>query len=169
MCHPDRFQVAERGRLMEDEYPAGGGPEDAGPDDADVEDLQITKELTEDLLLRLAHPDEDVREAAVEALAVSTEDEDWRAHELIRQGGIAVVADLLDDPNPHICGAALDIIAAIASTGDEEALIEDGVIARLDPMLGTDDPVIRNKVVKALWLLVPEVEDVVMSKPQDEY
>lgn len=80
-----------------------------------------------------------------------------------------MIADLLDDPNPHISGAALDVIIAIAATGDEEALIGDGVIARLDPMLDTDDPVIRNKVVKALWLLVPEVEDVVMSKPQDEY
>jgi len=154
---------------MEEEDMVGVGPEDASPDDVDMEDLQITRELTEDLLLRLAHPDEDVREAAVEALALNTEDEDWRAHELIRQGGISVVADLLDDPNPHICGAALDIITAIAATGDEEALIEDGVIARLDPMLETDDPVIRNKVVNALWLLVPEVEDVVMSKPQDEY
>ncbi|GAB7016066.1 HEAT repeat domain-containing protein [Methanogenium cariaci] len=134
-----------------------------------MEDLQIRRELTEDLLSRLVHPEEGVREAAVEALAVSTEDEDWRANELIRQGGIEVIADLLDDPNPHISGAALDVIIAIAATGDEEALIGDGVIARLDPMLDTDDPVIRNKVVKALWLLVPEVEDVVMSKPQDEY
>lgn len=134
-----------------------------------MEDLKIRRELTEDLLGRLVHPEEEVREAAVEALAVSTEDEDWRANELIRQGGIEVIADLLEDPNPHIRGAALDIIIAIASTGDEEALIGNGVIARLDPMLDTDDPMILNKVVKALWLLVPEVEDVVMSKPQDEY
>ena len=134
-----------------------------------MEDLQIRRELTEDLLSRLVHPEEEVREAAVEALAVSTEDEDWRANELIRQGGIEVVADLLDDPNPHIRSSALDIIIAIAVTGDAEALIGNGVIARLDPMLETDEPMIRNKVVKALWLLVPEVEDVVMSKPQDEY
>ncbi|WP_157199975.1 hypothetical protein [Methanogenium cariaci] len=52
-----------------------------------MEDLQIRRELTEDLLSRLVHPEEGVREAAVEALAVSTEDEDWRANELIRQGG----------------------------------------------------------------------------------
>ena len=134
-----------------------------------MEDMQIRRELTEDLLRRLVHPEEDVREAAVEALAVSTEDEDWRANELIRQGGIGVISDLLDDPNPHIRGAALDIIIAIADTGDEEALISNGVIAQLDPMLDTDDPVILNKVVKALWLLVPEVEDVVMAKPQDNY
>ena len=134
-----------------------------------MEDMQIRRELTEDLLRRLVHPEEDVREAAVEALAVSTEDEDWRANELIRQNGIEVIADLLEDPNPHVRGAALDIIIAIADTGDEEALISNGVIAQLDPMLDTDDPVILNKVVKALWLLVPEVEDVVMSKPQDEY
>jgi hypothetical protein len=134
-----------------------------------MEDMQIRRELTEDLLRRLVHPEDEVREAAVEALAVSTEDEDWRANELIRQGGIGVIADLLDDPNPHVRGAALDIIIAIADTGDEEALISNGVIAQLDPMLDTDDPVILNKVVKALWLLVPEVEDVVMAKPQDEY
>ncbi|WFN35474.1 HEAT repeat domain-containing protein [Methanogenium sp. S4BF] len=134
-----------------------------------MEDLKMRRELTADLLSRLVHPEEDVREAAAEALAVSTEDEDWRANELIRQGGIEVIADLLDDPNPHIRGAALDIIIAVASTGDEESLIGNGVIARLDPMLDTDDPVILNKVVKALWLLVPEVEDVVMTKPQDEY
>lgn len=147
----------------------GNGMEDVDPEEMDMEDLKIKRELTEDLLNRLVHPEEDVRETAVEALAVSTEDEDWRAHELIRQGGIAVIADLLDDPNPHIRGAALDIITAIAATGNEEAVIENGIIARLDPMLDTDDPVIRKKVVKALWLLVPEVEDVVMMKPQDEY
>lgn len=145
------------------------GPEDVALNEMDMEDLKIKRELTEDLLRRLVHPDEDVRETAVEALAMNTEDEDWRAHELIRQGGIGVVADLLDDPNPHICGSALDIIIAIAERGDEEALIENGIIARLDPMLETDDPILRNKVVKALWLLVPEVEDVVMTKPQDEY
>ncbi|MDE4907528.1 HEAT repeat domain-containing protein [Methanogenium marinum] len=134
-----------------------------------MEDMQIRRELTEDLLSRLVHPEEDVREAAVEALAISTEDEDWRANELIRQNGIEVIADLLDDPNPHIRGAALDIIIAVAATGEGEALIGDGVIAKLDPMLDTDDPVIRKKVVKALWLLVPEVEDTVMMKPQDNY
>ena len=134
-----------------------------------MEDLQIRRELTEDLLRRLVHPEEEVREAAAEALAVSTEDEDWRANELIRQDGIVVITNLLDDPNPHIRVAALDIIIAIAATGEEETLISNGVIAQLDPMLETDDPVILNKVVKALWLLVPEVEDVVMAKPQDEY
>ncbi|WAI01575.1 HEAT repeat domain-containing protein [Methanogenium organophilum] len=154
---------------MEDVDMEEVGPEDVALKEIDMEDLKIKRDLTEDLLSRLVHPDEEVREAAVEALAVSTEDEDWRANELIRQGGIEVVADLLDDPNPHICGSALDIIIAIAATDDQEALIENGVIARLDPMLETDDPVIRNKVVKALWLLVPEVEDVVMTKPQDEY
>ncbi len=134
-----------------------------------MEDLKIRRELIEDLLGRLVHQEEEVREAAVEALAMSTGDEDWRANELIRQGGIEVVIDLLDDPNLHIRGAALDIIIAIASTGDGESLIGKGVIARLDPMLDTDDSVIMDKVVKALWLLVPEVEDVVMSKSQDEY
>lgn len=157
------------GNGMEDVDMEEVGPEDVALKEIDMEDLKIKRDLTEDLLSRLVHPDEEVREAAVEALAVSTEDEDWRANELIRQGGIEVVADLLDDPNPHICGSALDIIIAIAATDDQEALIENGVIARLDPMLETDDPVIRNKVVKALWLLVPEVEDVVMTKPQDEY
>lgn len=152
-----------------DEYMEDVGPEDADQEDMDMEDLQMKNDLTEDLLRRLVHPEEDVRETAVEALAVSTEDEDWRAHELIRQGGVEVIADLLDDPNPHISGAALDIITAIAATDEQEVLIENGVIALLDPMLDTDDSVIRDKVVKALWLLVPEVDDVVMAKPQDEY
>ena len=134
-----------------------------------MEDMQIRRELTEDLLIRLVHTDEEVREAAAEALAASTGDEDWRANELIRQDGIVIIAELLDDPNPHVRDAALDIIIAVAATGEEEALIENGVIARLDPMLDTDDPAILDKVVKALWLLVPEGEDTVMAKPQDEY
>ncbi|MDD1720349.1 MAG: hypothetical protein LUQ25_09840 [Methanoregulaceae archaeon] len=134
-----------------------------------AEGLQITKEITRDLLERLVSPVRHVRETAVEALAVSTEDEDWRPDELIRQGGIDIVAGLLHEENPHIVGSALDVIIAIAAAGQEEALITGGLIARLDRMLDHKNPLIREKAQEALWLLEPEVEDVVTSKPQDEY
>jgi hypothetical protein len=133
------------------------------------EDLQIRQELTKDLLCRLIDPVQSVREGAVEALAVSTEDENWRPNELIRQGGIDILAGLLHDKNSHIVGSALDVIIAIAAAGEEESLISGGVIARLDLMQDHRDPLIREKVHEALWLLVPEVEEAVTSKPQDEY
>jgi hypothetical protein len=46
-------------------------------------ELPINEDLIRDLLCRLASSDEEEREAAAEALAISTED--WRPHELIRQ------------------------------------------------------------------------------------
>jgi hypothetical protein len=134
-----------------------------------AEDLKIRQEITRDLLDRLISPVRHVREDAVEALAVSTEDEDWRPNELIRQGGIDIIAGLLHDENTHIVKSALNIIIAIASAGEEEALITGGVIARLDQIQDHKDPLIREKAQEALWLLVPEVEDVVTSKPQDDY
>ena len=133
------------------------------------EDLRIRQELTKDLLCRLIDPEQSVRESAVEALAVSTEDENWRPNELIRQGGIDILAGLLHDKNLHIVGSALDVIIAIAAAGEEESLISGGVIARLDLMQDHRDPLIREKVQEALWLIVPEVEEAVTSKPQDEY
>jgi hypothetical protein len=133
------------------------------------EDLRIRQELTKDLLCRLIDPEQSVRESAVEALAVSTEDENWRPNELIRQGGIDILTGLLNDKNTHIVGSALDIIIAIAAAGEEEALITGGVIAWLDRMQDHRNPLIREKVQEALWLLVPEVEESVTSKPQDEY
>jgi hypothetical protein len=48
-------------------------------------------------------------------------------------------------------------------------LISAGVIDRLDQIQDHKDPVIRKKVQEALWLLVPEVEDVVTAKIQDDY
>ena len=134
-----------------------------------AKDLQIRQEITKDLLDQLISPVQHVRENAVEALAVSTEDEDWRPNELIRQGGIDIIAGLLHEENTHIVGSALDIIIAIASAGEEEALITGGVIDRLDQIQDHKDPLIREKVQEALWLLEPEVEDVVTSKPQDDY
>ena len=134
-----------------------------------AEDLPIRKEITRDLLDRLISPVRHVREGAVEALAVSTEDEDWRPNELIRQGGINIISGLLHEENTHIVGSALDIIIAIAAAGEEEALITGGVIDRLDQIQDHKDPLMREKAQKALWLLVPEVEDVVTSKPQDDY
>jgi hypothetical protein len=134
-----------------------------------AEDLQIREEITRDLLERLVSPVQHVREDAVEALAVSTEDEDWRPNELIRQGGIDVIAGLLHEENAHIVGSALDIVIAIATAGEEEALISGGMIARLDSMQDHKNPQIKDKVRQALWLLQPEVEDVITSKPQDEY
>ena len=134
-----------------------------------ADELQINKDLTEDLLNRLNSPDEDERETAVEALAVSAEDEDWRPDELIRQEGIETIAGLLNDKNTHIVVSALDIVIAIAAAGREESLISWGIIAKLDSMQDHEDHLIRKKVREALWLLMPEVEDVETSKPHDEY
>jgi hypothetical protein len=115
------------------------------------------------------HPLRNVREGAVEALAVSTEDEDWRPNELIRQGGIEIIAALLHDKNKHIVVSAPDIIIATATAGEEEALIEGGMIDVLDRIQDHKDPLIRKKAQEALWLLVPGVEEVVTSKTQDDY
>lgn len=134
-----------------------------------VEGLQIRQEITRDLLDRLASPVRQVREDAVEALAVSTEDEDWRPNELIRQDGINMFIGLLHDENTHILGSTLDIIIAIAAAGEGEALITGGVIERLDELQNHKDPLMRRKAQEALWLVVPEVEDVVTSKPKDDY
>jgi hypothetical protein len=133
------------------------------------DELEAQRELTEDLLARLADPREAVRETAAEALAVSTEDEDWRPDDLILGEGIEIITGLLGERNMHILRSALAIIIAIATAGEEEALISQGVIARLDRMQEHRDPGIREKVREALWLLTPEVEEVVTSKPQDEY
>jgi hypothetical protein len=134
-----------------------------------ADDLQIRKDITRNLLDRITSPSVKVREGAVEALAVSTRDEDWRPNELIRQGGIEIIASLLHDRNTHIVVSALDIIIATAAAGEEEALITGGVIALLDQIQEHRDPLIREKVREALRLLEPEVEEVVTSKPQDEY
>ncbi len=134
-----------------------------------AEDLQITRDIIKDLLDRITSPLQDVREGAVEALAVSTSDEDWRPSELIRQDGIEIVAALLHDKNTHIVVSALDIIIATAVAGEEEALITRGVIDRLDQIQDHNDPLIQKKAQEALRLLVPEVEEVVTSKPQDDY
>jgi hypothetical protein len=133
------------------------------------EELESQRTLTKDLLARLADPREGVRETAAEALAVSTEDEDWRPDDLILGDGIDILSGLLGEKNTHIVRAALTTITAIATAGEEETLIDRGVIAILDRMQGHKDPVIRKLVAEALWLLVPEVEEVVTSKPQDEY
>jgi hypothetical protein len=134
-----------------------------------AEDLQIRQDITRDLLDRIISPIQDVREGAVEALAVSTGDEDWRPDELIEQGGIDIVVALLQDNNPQIVVSALDIIMAIAAAGEEEALLTGGVIDRLDRMQDNKNSLIQKKVQEALWLLVPAVEEVVTSKPQDDY
>jgi hypothetical protein len=132
-------------------------------------DLQIQKELTQDLLGRLSGKGKKGREAAIEALAMSTEDDDWRPDELIRQGGVEIIRNLLREKNPHIVLSALAIIIATAASGEEEALISDGVIACLDTMQDTKNPAIQEKVREALSLLQPEVDEVVTSKPHDDY
>src|SRR5665647_575607 len=96
-----------------------------------AEDLQIRQNITKDLLDRIKSPALEVREDAVEALAVSTGDDDWRPNELIRQGGIDIIAALLHEKNIHIVASALDIILATAAAGEEEALISGGVICLL--------------------------------------
>jgi hypothetical protein len=133
------------------------------------EDLQIRQDITRDLLDRIVSPLPDVREGAVEALAVSTGDEDWRPNDLIDQGGIDIIVTLLHDKKTHILVSALDIIIAIAAAGEGEALITGGVIDRLDQIQNHKDPLVQKKVREALWLLVPEVEEAVTSKPQEDY
>ncbi len=135
-----------------------------------AEELQIEKDLVEDLLARLSGKGKKGREAAIEALAVSTEDEDWRPDELIRQGGIEIVRELLREKNTHIVLSALEIIIAIAAAGHGEDLASAGVIASLDAMQDTRNAAIREKVRDALELLQPEPEE--MKAPvadDDEY
>jgi hypothetical protein len=134
-----------------------------------AEDLQIERDLTRDLLSRLNDPNMHVRETAAEALALTTEDEDWRPGEMISQGGIEILKERLLEKNQHIVSSVLEIIIATAANGGDEDLISAGVIALLDAMRDHREPGIRERVREALWLLEPEVEDVVTSKPQDEY
>jgi hypothetical protein len=124
-----------------------------------AEELQIHKDLIEDLLARLSGKGKKGREAAIEALAVSTEDEDWRPDELIRQGGIEIIRDLLGEKNTHIVLSALEIVIAIAASGHEEDLRSDGVVAVLDEMQESRNAEIREKVREALELLQPGVEE----------
>jgi len=134
-----------------------------------AEELQLQEELVRDLLARLSGTGKKGKEAAIEALAVSTEDIAWSPDELIRQGGVEIIKNLLFEKNLHIVLSALTIIIAVAAAGREEALIGDGVIASLDALQDHRNPAVRTKVREALGLLQPEVEDVVMAKPQDEY
>ncbi len=134
-----------------------------------VAELTIKRELMTDLLRRTMHPDEEVREGAVEALAVMTEADDWRPNELIRQGGVAIMVGLLGDRNPHIVTSAIEVLMATAVAGEEEAVLSGGAIACLDDMRDSDDPAVREKVREALWILEPEVEETVVMKPQDNY
>lgn len=141
----------------------------SGPEREMAEDVPIARELMRDLICRLEDPDEEVRETAVEALAVMAWDEDWRPDELIRQGGIEALTTLLTDDNIHSVLSALDIFIAVAASGRGEDLVTAGVIVRLDQIREHEDPRIREKVRDVLWLLEPEIEDVVTSKPHDEY
>jgi hypothetical protein len=134
-----------------------------------AEELPIRRKIVKDLICRITDPDERVREVAIEALAVSTWDEDWRPDELIRDGGIEPVLDLLGDDNRHIVESALDVIIATTAAGGQESLISAGAIARLDAIRDSEAAEIREKTQNALWMLEPEVEDVVTSKPHDEY
>jgi hypothetical protein len=129
---------------------------------------QIQRELMADILARLTMKSTKGRETAIEALAIATEDEDWRADELIRQGGVEVIRNLLKEKNPHIVLSALGILTAIAASGEEEALISDGVIACLDTLQDNKNPAIRKKVQDALAILQPQVEEIV-AKPDDDY
>jgi hypothetical protein len=133
-----------------------------------AEELQIQKDLTEDLLARPSGKGKKGREAAIEALAVSTEDEDWRPDELIRQRGIEIIRNLLGEKNPHIVLSALEIIIAIAASGHEEDLKNEGVIAALDTMQDSRNPAIREKVQEALELLQSEPEEMKAHDPQDD-
>lgn len=133
-----------------------------------ADELQIEKDLVEDLLARLSAKGKKGKEAAIEALAVSTEDEDWRPDELIRQGGIEIIRDLLGEKNTHIIISALAIVIAIAASGHEEDLKSAGVVAALDIMQDSRNPGIREKVREALELLQPEVEELMAHNPEDD-
>lgn len=133
-----------------------------------AEELQIQKDLTEDLLARLLEKGKKGRETAIEALAVSTEDEDWRPDELIRQGGIEIIRDLLTEKNTHIVLSALEIVIAIAAAGHEEELRTDGVIAVLDTMQESRNAAIREKVREALEILQTEPEEMKAPVADDD-
>jgi len=134
-----------------------------------VENLRIEQDIIEDLLLRLSEKGRKGKEAAIEALAVSTEYDGWRPDELIQQGGITVLKDMLQEKNPHIVFSALKIILAIAASGETESLIEEGMIACLDRMQDHKNRAIREEVREALSLLQPDVGEAVTTKPQNEY
>ncbi len=134
-----------------------------------TEDLKIKVELMEDLLARLSGTGKQGKETAIEALAVSTEDDDWRPNELIQQGGIEIIRNLLGEKNLHIVLSALEIIIAIAATGHEEDLKSEGVVACLDTMQDSKNTTIREKVREALLLLQPEVEELVPPIADDDF
>lgn len=127
------------------------------------------KKIMKDLVCRISDPDEETRETAIEALAVSTWDEDWRPDDLIQAGGIEPVLELLEEGNTHIVESALDVVMATAAAGEQEALLSAGAITYLRALRDHDAPEIREKAKNTLWLLEPEVGDVVLSKPHDEY
>lgn len=132
------------------------------------EELQEQQDLTEDLLSRLMDPRRGVRETAAEALAVATQDEDWRPDELILSDGMSIILGLLRDRNPHVVRSALTILTAIASAGHEEELLSHGVIDSLEEIRDHRDPAVREMVREALWLLTPDVEDRVAPEPLEE-
>jgi hypothetical protein len=133
-----------------------------------TEALQTEKELIGDLLCRLSAKGKKGREAAIEALAVSTEDEDWRPDELIRQGGIEIIRDLLGEKNTHIVLSALEIVIATAASGHEEDLRSNGVVAVLDTLQESRNAAIREKVREALDFLQPEMEELKVPVPDDD-
>lgn len=133
-----------------------------------TEALPIQEELIADLLARLSGKGKKGREAAIEALAVSTEDEDWRPDELIQQGGIEIIRNLLGESNQHIVLSALEILIAIAATGHEEDLKSAGIVACLDTMQDHRNAAIREKVAEALELLQPEVEELKTPLSDDD-
>ncbi len=132
------------------------------------EEPENERELTEDLLARLADRRESVRETAVEALAVATEDEDWRPDELILCDGVGTIVGLLGERNPHIVRSALTIIMAIASAGHEEELLSHGIIDGLEAIRDHRDPVVREMAGEALWSLTPDVEERMVPEPLEE-
>jgi hypothetical protein len=129
---------------------------------------ETRRELTEDLLARLADRREGVRETAAEALAVAAEDEDWRPDDLILCDGIGKLVGLLGDRNPHVVRSALSVIMAIASSGHEEDLLSHGAVDGLEALGDHRDPAIRRMAGEALWLLTPDVEERIAPEPLEE-
>jgi hypothetical protein len=81
---------------------------------------------------------------------------DWRPNELIRQGGIDIITPLLHGKNAHIVVSALDIIIATAAAGEDEALLEGGVIDVLDLIQDHKNPVITEKSSGGTMAPVPQ-------------
>ena len=134
-----------------------------------ADELQIQKDLMEDLLARLGKREERQRdrnrsagrEHAGRGLAAGRADPAGRDRD--RQGPARRRRTRIS------CSSALEIIIAIAASGHEEALIGATAWSRyLDTMQDSRNSAIREKVVEALELLQSEPEEMNAQVPEDD-